>query len=120
MIAELQGKLVEIAIVTQNDIEAEAFAAQLFGVFQGMKIYAPEPPREDKWFAPSGLIMYSPLGADEISLKNDPLYRALKATHLLGGTTSRPFLSPQLHGPIPAEIFGYNGHVLYVGQKSPF
>jgi hypothetical protein len=120
MIAELQGKLVEIAIVTQNDIEAEAFAAQLFGVFQGMKIYAPEPPREDKWFAPSSLIMYSPLGADEISLKNDPLYRALKAAHLLDGTTSGPFLSPQLHGPIPAKIPGYSGHVLYVRQKSPF
>jgi hypothetical protein len=120
MIAELHGKISEIAIVTQNDIEAQAFSIQLFSVFQGVTMYAPEPPREDKWFAPAGLMMYSPLGQSEDQLKNDPLYRALKAANLFGGTTSRPFLSPQIRGPVPTVIPGYNGRVLYVGQKSPF
>jgi len=120
MISELRGKISEIAIVVQNDIEAQAFAIQLEGAFLEIKMYVPEPPREDKWFAPAGLIMYSPLGTNEDTLKDDPLYRALKAANLFGGTTSRPFLSPQLRGPIPAVIPGYNGHVLYIGQKSPF
>jgi hypothetical protein len=123
MLAELRGKIPTIAIVTQNDLEAQAFSIQFVSLFQdaGAKpIYAPEPPREDKWFAPAGLVMYSPLGQSEEQLKEDPLYRALKAANLFGGTTSRPFLSLQLRGPTPAEIPGYNGHVLYIGQKSPY
>ena len=120
MITELHGKMSEIAIVTQNDIEANAFAMQLNSVFSEMTILAPEPPGEDKWLSPAGLMMYSPLRSNEDELKDDPLYRALKAANLFGGTTSRPFLSPQLRGPAPTVIQGYNGHVLYVGQKSPF
>jgi hypothetical protein len=122
MLAELRGRIQEIAIVVQNDLEAQAFSVQFVGLFgdAGAKIYAPEAPREDKWFAPAGLIMYSPLGQTEDQLKDDPLYRALKAVNLFGGTTSRPFISPQIRGPVPTLIPGYNGHVLYIGQRSPF
>lgn len=123
MIAELRGKLKEIAVVTQNDIEANAFAMQLITVFSeaGVGICWLDPPRADKWFAPAGLLMYSPLGANEDQLGDDPLYRALKAAKLFGGTTSRPFLSPQIQGQIAAPLIeGYRGNVLYVGQKSPF
>jgi hypothetical protein len=123
MLAELKGKIPEIAIVVQNDLEAQAFSVQFVILFQdaGAKpIYMPEAPREDRWFAPAGLVMYSPLGQNEDQLKDDPLYRALKAANLFGGTTSRPFVSPQIRGPVPTLIPGYNGRVLYIGQKSPF
>jgi hypothetical protein len=115
------GKISEIAIVTQHDLETRAFSLQiLVALPPGIKTYAPEAPREDKWFAPAGLIMFSPAGSTEDQLKDDPLYRALKRANLFGGTTSRPFLSPDLRGPEPALIQGYTGHVLYIGQKSPF
>ena len=125
MISELRGKLSEIAIVTQNDPEAQAFSIQLLSVFSsaGVKMYAIEPPREDKWFAPAGLIMYSPDGSTEDRLKNDPLYLALKRANLFGGTMGAPFVSGQ---PRIADlsnlplIQGYKGRVLYIGQKSPF
>jgi len=122
MLDELRGKILEIAIVVQNDPEAQIFAIQFFMLFQeaGAKIYLPEPPREDKWYAPAGLIMYSPLGTNVDILKDDPLYRALKRANLFGGTTSGPFVSGQLRGPIPMLIHGYNGPVLYIGQKPPF
>lgn len=122
MLAELKGKISEIAIIVENDIEARAFSIQFFGLFgeAGAKMYAPEAPPADKWFAPAGLIMYSPVGSNEAQLKDDPLYRALKAANLFGGTTGSPFLSGELRGPIPAIIPGYSGHVLYIGEKSPF
>jgi hypothetical protein len=123
MLAELRGKIPEIAIVVQNDLEAQAFAIQFFLLFQdaGAKpVYAPEAPREDRWFAPAGLMMYSPLGTNEDQLQDDPLYRALKRASLFGGLASSPFLSPQLRGPTPSLIPNYSGRVLYIGQKSPF
>jgi hypothetical protein len=122
MLAELRGKIPEIAVVVENELEAKAFSIQFFVLFQdaGAKVYAPEPPPADRWFAPAGLMMYSPLGQNDDQLKDDPLYRALKAANLFGGTAGRPFVSPQLRGPIPVEIPGYNGHVLYIGEKSPF
>jgi hypothetical protein len=106
MLAELRGKILEVAVVVQNDVEAEAFALQFFIIFQdaGAKVYKPEPPREDKWFAPAGLMMYSPLGANEDQLKDDPLYRALKRANLFGGTAARPFVSGRPRGPTPASI----------------
>jgi hypothetical protein len=60
MISALRGTLSEVMLVTQNDPEAQALAIQLMSVFSeaGVKMYAHEPPREDKWFAPAGLIMY--------------------------------------------------------------
>lgn len=122
MFDELSGKISEIAIVVQNDPEAQAFALQFFILFQDAraKVYAPEAPREDRWFAPAGLMMYSPLGANEDQLKDDPLYRALKRANLFGGTMGKPFVSGQPRGPTPALIQGYDGRVLYIGQKSPF
>lgn len=123
MLAELKGKIPEIAIVTQNDPEAQAFALQFVGLFQDAgahPIYVPEPPREDRWFTRVGVAIYSPAGSNEDQLKDDPLYRALKRANLFGGTASKPFLSLQLRGPDPGVISGYNGHVLYIGQKSPF
>jgi hypothetical protein len=131
MLAEMKGQIPVIALVVQNDLEARAFSFQFVSLFQdaGAKpIYAPEAPPEDKWWAPAGLMMYSPTGTNEDTLKDDPLYRALKAANLFGGTTARPFISgsprPVLTGqpPVPVlpEIPGYNGHVLYIGQKSPF
>jgi hypothetical protein len=122
MLSELKGKLSEIAIVVQNELEAQAFAIQFFILFSGAgTMYGPEPPPADRWFAPAGLIMYSPLGSNIEQLKDDPLYRALKAANLFGGTTGGPFLSPQLHGGRGPELLqGYAGHILYIGQKSPF
>jgi hypothetical protein len=129
MISALRGKLSQVMLVTQNDPEAKAFSFQLMGVFSeaGVKMYAHEPPREDKWFAPAGLMMYSPAGADESQLQGDPLYRALKAANLFGGTAGQPFVSGQptvigLSGQSPTfkQIEGYTGDILYVGQKSPF
>jgi hypothetical protein len=122
LLTELKGNIPEIALVVQNDIEAQAFSTQLFTIFSeaGAKMYAPEPPPADKWHAPSGLIMYSPLGQSEEQLAADVLCRALKRANLFGGTTSQPFASGQLHGPIPTLIAGYKGRVLYIGQKSPF
>jgi hypothetical protein len=122
MISELRGKLTEIAIVTQNDPEAQAFSVQLLSVFSsaGIKMYAPEVPREDKWFAPAGLMIYSPVGSTEDQLKGDPLYRALKAANLFGGTMGAPFVSGQPRIPDLPVIQGYKGRVLYIGQKSPF
>jgi hypothetical protein len=117
---ELRGKISEIAIVVQHDPEARSFAVQIMSALQDLKIYGPEPPREDRWFAPAGLIMFSPLGSNEDQLKHDPLYLALKRAGLFGGTTSKPFLSPDIRGPAPQLITGYSGHVLYVGQKFPF
>jgi hypothetical protein len=119
---EIQKRAQRIAIIVENDIEARAFSIQFFGLFgeAGAKMYAPEAPPADKWFAPAGLIMYSPVGSNEAQLKDDPLYRALKAANLFGGTTGSPFLSGELRGPIPAIIPGYSGHVLYIGEKSPF
>jgi hypothetical protein len=118
---ELQGKLSEIAVVVQHDLETRAFSLQIMAALPpGTTIFSPEPPRDDKWFAPAGLIMFSPLGSTEEQLKDDPLYRALKKSNLFGGLTSKPFLSPDLRGPTPALISGYNGRVLYIGQKSPF
>ena len=111
----------EIAVVIQHDLETRAFALQIIAAFpEGLTIYSPEPPREDKWFAPAGLVMYSPRGHTEEQLKDDPLYRTLKSANLFGGFTSQPFLSPELRGPVPTVIPRYAGHVLYVGQKSPF
>jgi hypothetical protein len=112
----------EIAVVVQHDLEAEAFALQIMTSFpEGLRIYGPKPPGEDKWFAPAGLLMYSPAGQTEKELKDDPLYRTLKAANLFGGITGQPFLSPNARGPmLPPVIQGYTGHVLYVGQKSPF
>jgi len=48
MIAELRGKLSQILLVTQNDIETNAFSVQLMSVFSeaGVRMYAHEPPRE--------------------------------------------------------------------------
>jgi hypothetical protein len=127
MISALRGKLSEVMFVTQNDPEARAFADQLMSVFSeaGVKMYAHEPPREDKWFAPAGVIMYSPVSANEDELQDNPLYRALKATNLWGGTMGQPFTSGQprfLPGssPVFPIIQGYRGDILYVGQKSPF
>jgi hypothetical protein len=129
MISALRGKLSQVMLVTQNDPEAKAFTVQLMDVFSeaGVKMYAHEPPREDKWFAPAGLMMYSPAGVNESQLQNNSLYRALKAANLFGGTTGQPFVSGQptvidLSGPSPtfALIKGYTGDILYVGQKSPF
>jgi hypothetical protein len=119
MLAELRGRTQEIAIVVQNDLETRAFSIQFLVLFAeaGAKTYAPEPPREDKW---SDLLMYSPLGQNEDQLKDDPLYRALKAANLFRGTTGGPFVSPQVRGPVPILIQGYSGRVLYIGQKSPF
>ncbi|MGM5020165.1 hypothetical protein [Tardiphaga sp. 367_B4_N1_1] len=118
---ELNGKIAEIALIIQHDPETRAFSVQVMaGLPPGITIYAPEPPREDKWFAPAGMLMFSPLGSNEDQLKDDPLYRALKRAGLFGGTTGKPFLSPDVRGPIPALIPGYTGHVLYIGQKSPF
>lgn len=118
---ELRDKISEIAVVAQHDLETRAFSLQITAALPpGITIYAPEAPREDKWFAPAGLIMFSPVGSNEDQLKDDPLYRALKKADLFGGTTSKPFLSPDLRGPVPALIPGYTGRVLYVGQKSPF
>jgi len=123
LLSELKGKIPKIAVVTQNDLEAKAFSIHFVILLQdaGAKpIYAPEAPRDDRWYAPAGLIMYSPAGQSEDQLKDDPLYRALKAANLFGGTTAQPFLSPEVRGPVPALIPGYTGHVLYIGQKSPF
>jgi hypothetical protein len=118
---ELNGKISEIALVVQHELETRVFSLQIMAALpQGITTYAPEPPREDKWFVPAGLIMYSPFGSTEEQLKDDPLYRALKKANLFGGLTSRPFLSPDLRGPTPALIEGYKGRVLYIGQKSPF
>ena len=65
-------------------------------------------------------MMFSPVGSNEEQLKDDPLYRALKKANLFGGLAGKPFLSPEVRGPTPALIPGYNGRVLYIGQKSPF
>lgn len=121
MILELKGKLSEILVVTQNDPEAFAFQIQIFGVFSeaNVKIRGIEAPRADRWYAPAGLIMYSPAGSTEEQLKDDPLYRALKKANLFGGTMGSPFISGQPTWPLPI-IQGYNGQVLYIGQKSPF
>jgi hypothetical protein len=114
--------LKEIALVTQHDIETEAFAFQILTSFpEGLRVYGPKPPGEDKWFAPAGLVMYSPAGRTEEQLKDDPLYRTLKAANLFGGLAGQPFLSLDSGRTFPpAVIAGYAGHVLYVGQKSPF
>jgi hypothetical protein len=118
---ELRGKVSEIALVIQNDLETRAFSLQIMAALPpGTTTYVPEPPNEDKWFAPAGLIMFSPMGSTEEQLKDDPLYRALKKANLFGGLASRPFLSPEVRGPTPALIPRYNGRVLYIGQKSPF
>jgi hypothetical protein len=121
MILELKGKLSEILIVTQNDPEANLFKFQLLGAFSdaGVKIRVADPPRADKWYAPAGLLMYSPSGSTEEQLKDDPLYRALKRSNLFGGTMGGPFVSGQPDWPLPT-IQGYNGPVLYIGQKPPF
>lgn len=122
IVSELKGKLRTVVLVVQNDPEADFFSVQLMTVLSeaGVELRRAEPPREDKWNAPAGLVMYSPLGSNEDDLKDDPLYRALKAANLFGGTTNKPYLSPQLRPPPQALISGYSGHVLYVGQKSPF
>lgn len=122
MVSQLRGKLPEVAIVTQNDIEAQAFSMQILGVFSnaGVKMYAPQAPREDRWFAPAGLLMYSPSGSTEDQLKDDPLYLTLKKANLFGGTMGAPFVSGQPRIPEMYLIQGYKGPVLYVGQKSPF
>jgi hypothetical protein len=87
MLDELRGKVQKIMIVIQNDPEEQAFALQFFILFQdaGAILYGAEPPRADKWYAPAGLIMYSPMGTSEAALKDDPLYRALKRANLFGG-----------------------------------
>ena len=129
MISALRGKLSEVMLVIQNDPEANAFAMQLMTVLAeaGVKMYGHEPPREDRWFAPAGLMMYSPVGTNEDQLQNEPLYRALKAANLFGGTMGQPFTSGQptlIHSPDEPPTFalitGYADDILYVGQKSPF
>jgi hypothetical protein len=80
-----------------------------------------------KWFAPAGLIMYSPVGTNESQLQDNRLYRALKAANLFGGTMGQLFNSGQPtfisrpgQQPMTALIQGYIGGILYVGQKFPF
>jgi hypothetical protein len=75
------------------------------------------PPPSDKWWAPNGLVMYSPNGSNEAQLTKDPLSVALKAANLYGGLTSAPFPSPQ---QLTSLISGYNGYILYIGEKSPW
>lgn len=119
MLDELRGTLQEILLVVQNDPEAHAFSVQLAALFEdaGAKVRSFQPPRADKWWAPAGLIMYSPTGETEA----DPLCRALKRANLFGGTMGGPFTSGQLPGNAPPIlIHGYCGHVLYVGQRPPF
>ncbi len=121
---EVMGKLDKVAVVIQHDIETQAFAIQIMGVLNdaGVVTYAPEPPRDDKWFAPGGLIMYAPdarMGSKE--LETDPLFSALRKAKIFGGTTAAPYASPDMRPTLhPALITGYSGRVLYIGQKSPF
>lgn len=117
LLAELRGKIGDVNIVVQRDVEAQAFAMQLEIVLQeaGAVWHPYQMTAGEMLPAPAGLVMYKPGGAtNEADMKDDPLYRALKAANLFGGFTSSPFLSiEQPMGPrLPPDQ-----HILYVGQK---
>jgi hypothetical protein len=89
---ELRGKISEIAIVVQHDLETRAFSLQIMPALPpGTTIYAPEPPREDKWFAPAGLIMFSPTGSTEEQLRDDPCIAPSRRQTYSEGLPASPF-----------------------------
>ncbi len=121
LVAALRGKIPEINVVVQRDLEAQAFAVQLEIVFQeaGMQLHSYEMQPGEMLFVPVGIMMYMPGGSkDEKEMKDDPLYIALKKANLFGGFMAKPFSSPKLFPGAP--MLPPNQHIVYVGQKSPY
>jgi hypothetical protein len=121
MTAELRGKIPEINVVVQRDIEARAFALQLEIVFQaaGMTIHPYELPAGDVPPATTGVLMYKPgIIPDTAANQDDPLYATLKKVGLAGGIVSRPFASLELTPHTP--LLPVDTYTVYVCQKSPF
>ena len=135
--AELRGKMKEINLVVQKDIETKAFEIQWLDFFgqECIEIHPYDLPSGEVFSAPAGVMMYSPSGrggTGEDPLKDDPLYIALNKANLFGGTTSRPFLTFDMRQqiesvlrqgqPLPKDILDAvpqlppNIHVLYIGQ----
>jgi hypothetical protein len=141
LVAELRGKMKEINLVVQKDIETKAFEIQWLDVFgqAGIEIHPYELPTGEVFSAPAGVMMYSPsgrAGTGEEPLKDDPLYIALKKANIFGGTTSRPFLTFDMRQQVESVLrqgqplgkdildavpqLSADTHVLYIGQKHPF
>ncbi|MGH8612275.1 MAG: hypothetical protein ACREYF_09595 [Gammaproteobacteria bacterium] len=118
----LGGKIREINVVVQKDLEAQSFALQLEIALQaaGARLRAYEMPPGDLLYVPAGVMMYMPGGArDDREMKDDPLYIALKKANLYGGFTAKPFGSPRDISP-GAPMLPTDQHIVYVGQKSPY
>lgn len=118
---ELKGKLREVTVVTQQDMETKYFAMQLSIAFSeaGATIHPHDlAPGETVTF-PAGVGMHKVGGVNtEDGLLDDPLYRALKAASLFGGLTSKPFAT--LHLTPATPTLPYAGYIVYVGQKLPW
>jgi hypothetical protein len=121
LLEELRGKISEINIVVQRDLESQAFALQLEIVLQeaGAVLHPYELPPGEALAAPAGIVMYRPGGArSEEEMAADPLYRALKKANLFGGFAGIPFLSSEKLSLGP--MLSADQYVLYVGQKLPW
>lgn len=121
LLAALRGKIREINMVVQRDVESQAFALQLEIVLQeaGAVLHPYQMAAGETLAVPAGLVMYKPGGAkSEDDMKDDPLYSALKKANLFGGFTAGPFLSPESLSMGP--MLSPDQHIIYVGQKPPW
>lgn len=123
LVAELRGKVPDINVVVQRDLEAQSFALKLEIAFQeaGARLHPYEMPPGEMLVVPLGVKMYMPGGASkEEDMVADPLYLALKKASLFGGFTSGPFSSPDPKSISERKLLPANQHVVYVGQKPPY